>query len=345
MNIHDRPQAAKHVRRETDQSGDVLADVFQVGKYEVRIPSTDDLVQDGPPVTFKAPYDRSTKVDRILPSIEIDDGVLRIDLEDLAQVILDRASPAEIAEACWANEDVREAFMEAFTQTYYTKFTDADRRKWIASVQGVIHSLELSRLTNAISDVEHNAAKLANEAARFSDFNLFLKGNNAVHGPTPYNDQTGRTGKPIEYPFARRNIIDLSIRTNGGAWSDARDFWRNQVLAWFPPPPDLSLSYQDRLDIWARENAAPIEPPLAVFDPSLDIPPEIDRLEPGQTWTNAVGQVFVKITGGFAFQPKPGDRWIAEDYREWRMLDDGTIQCFTVDVDPEPGDHDDEIPF
>jgi len=218
----ERPTKAESKHRETN--GDKHSLVFTVGKYRVSVPVSDpDADFD---ITYQVDrYGRGGNPRDTLPNMEVSDGELRIPVSDLVDTILTRIDPVELAQALWADDDVKEAFMEAMTQRYADhSFSDADRRMFIARVKGEVHEKAVDELAGKMADIERGQRDLVHISNRLYRYNDFLR---EIDAKDP------RTGEVLQL---RGVDEDRDFAIGGKHWNETRDYWRKQMHARFPAP-------------------------------------------------------------------------------------------------------------
>ena len=227
--------------------GDNPRAVFEIGEYEVEIPTTaTDKDEHGndryarPEVTHRSKYRHTTDPRATLPGLEISDGRIRIELTDLVGLILSRLEPADLARALWSSPDVRREFMHCLSERYASDdFCDADRRNFLAAVKETVHSAALDRLTSATAKLEFEVSRRGHVDHEVYRINQTLERLN-VRVPTE-NEPDGallqiqRLDEPVKQSDGNYQRGPLEI--GGLAWNEAREFWRKETLRQFPMPP------------------------------------------------------------------------------------------------------------
>jgi hypothetical protein len=206
------------------------------GQFEVTIP--DDRKAD---ITYRSPHYRSSDPRQTFPNMEVRDGEMRLPLEDVVGAILARVEPAEIAIALWANDDVRNEFMEAMVARYNERnISDADRRKFLAGVKEAVHSKALDTLASSMSSLEYAIAKNYFLHSEIRAINDMLE-HYGVTRP-PRGDET----EPQPLRVRDENQVG-EFKIAGTAWNEARDYWRSEVSRQFPLPASrIETEGQDR---------------------------------------------------------------------------------------------------
>lgn len=238
---------------------------YRVGRYTVAINREHENLS----VSYWA-SDRQSRTDprSVLPNMAIDDGVLRIDLEDLVELIVQRAEPAELARALWTDEGVREAFLEALVQSWNNDHvTDSDRRKLLARVKETVYEETVRETLDVLSSAEfetvrqtelHHWAESLGRHSFFSGAALELATIVREHERT---DALGQAIPP-DAEVVKKAALDLHAmleklrsdgevlaektrprwmgteltRIGGSAWNESRDYWRRLIEERFPVP-------------------------------------------------------------------------------------------------------------
>jgi hypothetical protein len=240
----DRPTKAKlkHVA-----GGDQPRAVFEIGEYEVEIPTTvsekDEHGNDRyaePAVTYRSKYRHTTDPRATLPGLEVSDGQIRIEITDLVGLVLSRLDPVDLARALWSNSDVRREFLHCLSDRYASDdFSDLDRCNFLAAVKETVHQTALNKLTTIMAAQDFDVSRyfhLCHEIQRINQVLARLD----VRVPS----ETGAESALLQF-----NSLDISLKQPDGgykrgdleiagrAWNEARDFWRREVLKQFPMPP------------------------------------------------------------------------------------------------------------
>ena len=188
--------------------GDEAYQVYKIGRYDVHV------YVDGK-VACKRAYGYNGKPTDTFPNMEISDGILQIPIEDIADQVLARAEPQEIARALWQNDEVRAQFMECLVDGF-DGLTDDDRRTFVAKVKDAVHSKALDRAASALSALEYDAGK------RFS----FWKELHAINDRLRDLDVRRHDGSLLQ-------MIDPTssdqFKISGQVWNEARDHWRHEI--------------------------------------------------------------------------------------------------------------------
>ncbi len=199
--------------------GDNPARVVTVGygQYEVTIPNDPEA-----DVTYRKPYGVTGDPRQTFPNMEVRDGEMRIPLEDIVSSILARVDPTEIAVALWANEEVRNEFMDAMVTRYSERnIGDADRRKFLTGVKEAVHSKALDRFGGKAAELEYQFGRKWFFYHQVNQINDWLR-------EGEYKDRDGNTLQ------LRHEDADAVFKISGASWHEAREHWRQEALRLFP---------------------------------------------------------------------------------------------------------------
>jgi hypothetical protein len=241
---NDRPTKAK---LKGFAGGDQPRAVFEIGEYVVEISTTaSEKDEHGneryaePAVTYRSQYRHTTDPRATLPGTEIRDGQIRIELTDLVALVLTRLEPVELARALWSNADVRKEFMRCLSDRYASDdFSDADRSDFLAEVKQTVHDTALKKLASYIATLEYNVSFRAHVDCEVIRINQVLP---RLNVRVPADDAQGDVVLQFQGLSALVRQLDGNcqrgeLEIGGRAWSEARDFWRKEVLRQFPLPP------------------------------------------------------------------------------------------------------------
>lgn len=192
------------------------AKIYKVGRHEV-------LVYENGEVTCRQPYGYQGDPKQVLPNLEICDGQIRIAMEDLIDEILARIEPEELAVSLWANDEVKERFMDALAERYsHSNVDDKDRRKFLDKVKEQIHDKALDGLHSAMAKMEYTISTHWSCWAEISQCNEWLQAHD-------FRDEDGNLYR-MKDP-SRNGQFSIG----GATWNEARDHWRHEIkqqLGW-----------------------------------------------------------------------------------------------------------------
>lgn len=212
----DRPTK---VEARHEIAGERPAKVYPIGRYEVTV------YEDGE-VTYRSPSGYTGDPRRTLPNLEIEDGIVKIALEDLIDDILARVSSEELAVALWKDDAVKDRFIEALSNRYsYDNVGDEDRRKVLAAIKEEVHSAALDKLAGAMASLEYT------HASKFVAHQTVRQANELLET----YDVRRHDGSPVRLSDPT-NAEPWNI--SGKVWNEAREHWRAEVLKQFPVPAD-----------------------------------------------------------------------------------------------------------
>ena len=212
-------------------------DVYQVyrsyGVVEFRVPAGTVVRQQDIRWSNRS---QSTDPRGEFPNMIVQDGALVLPVCDLVGVIVSRTDPAVLAHELWADDDVRTEFMECLQSTY-SSLGDADRRKFLHSVQEVVHSTALDRAVSSLVSVEHDMRQKGMSHCRqdtyAQHYRNVLETVEALWGMAGRHEVTSRHGEAFAPP-ADSQDFEVGRRH----WTESREYWRKKLLDMFAPPPD-----------------------------------------------------------------------------------------------------------
>lgn len=211
---------------------DVYVEHRTYGSVEFRVPA-------GTPVTRETRRDyRGVNGDPrlTLPNMEIREGAMVIPITDIVDEIIARADPVDLAEALWQNAMVRERFIECMSERYTQGgIDDADRRALLGKVSAVVHDQALDRLADIMARTEYETVRryaFWQETGRINDT---LRNHDIKTSRSVRNDD-GTWG--TELVLLQMHLDPEAEKVGGKNWTEAREFWRKEVLRQFPLPAD-----------------------------------------------------------------------------------------------------------
>jgi hypothetical protein len=203
--------------------------VFRIGRYMITIepPGEGD---EHPHLLYtderRSPYGSTPSSDpkKTFPNIEVIDGVMQLTIEDIAEFILARVTPLEVAKALWDDEDVRAEFVYCMSENYNGQgITDHERRLWLAKVQKAVHAKAVFDLADALRKAEMEMGRQFDVWRQINSVNNFLS----------ERDIKDRDGKPLRL---RDPGDHPAFKIGGEIWQVALEHWRTMILQHFPAP-------------------------------------------------------------------------------------------------------------
>lgn len=209
--------------RRIDSGGTINGDpYFKVDGVQIVIKSKDG--ETYLEIASESYYSNASDPKRHFPSMSVDSGQIRISIEDLVPVMLERMDPIDIAMGLCDNRDVREAVVDHLAESWYgSSFDDNDRYRFLNKIKERLHDSRVGRFAQVMGNVEHEMSKLAMRHQQMIAFNHVLK----VYGAR-YPD-----GREVEFDVPPLPI-DVGIHLSTGTWAEARDYWRKRVEEMFP---------------------------------------------------------------------------------------------------------------
>jgi hypothetical protein len=200
--------------------GDNPARVFEVGKYLITVPNDPEA-----DVTYHVPHWRSGQDDprQTFPNMQVTDGEVRFPVEDLVPVILSRLEPLDLAQALWQNDEVRAHFIDCVVTRYSEAgIDDKDRRKLIIDLQSVVHVVALDKAVNMLGNLEQRFG------SKWFFWNQIAQVEAVIKNCYPEAE-----GVRVMSPDS-----DEQFKCVGKNWNEARNHWREELLAMFPAPSE-----------------------------------------------------------------------------------------------------------
>jgi hypothetical protein len=239
---NDRPATLK-VDHET-QIGERKGTVHSLNDFDITV------WEDGE-VTAKRKYYTNTDPGKHFPNMSVSEGSINFPIEDLVSFILDKITPAELADGIMADDEAREALVEKMSERYASpEFTDKDRRAFLTKVQQQIHAVSIDRAITRLNGLEQNARSYTDQY-RWRDVELgHYRGLYDRYTEALY--ELRESGKLDDEGVLKRKALHTSpeklaeyIGSNrdpmvkesvGPQWSESRDYWRTELLKFFPEP-------------------------------------------------------------------------------------------------------------
>lgn len=245
----------KALYKHTIGSDDAPEHLFEIGEYAVEIPTIkvgkdehgNDTYAEPPPVTYRSKHRHSSDPRATLPSMEVADGQIRIELTDLVGLVLSRLEPYELAQTLWQDEEVRREFMSCLITRYNSQgIGDKERRDFLGGVLEAVHDKALDRLASVMAKLEYEVTRQFHHYDEIRRINDVLRDRNITVIRTIWKDGEAAGTEEVFLQFdAHDHAVKLpdgsfargEFEIAGKSWQDARDFWRNETLKQFPFPP------------------------------------------------------------------------------------------------------------
>lgn len=209
---------------------------FGYGRYEVEIEGV-----TLPEIRYIHNWhDQRTNPRTYLPNMDVSEGYLRIPIEDLAEEILARMEPDELALELLRVPEARTALIDTMIRRYADPgIDDEDRRRLLAGLKEEVHSRALDVLSSAMQAAEYAARETAHRQEHQRQFHYWIDGATETlrKYPEAYADLVDHHGWGKVFASDPEER-DFSI--GGKHWNEAQQFWRDEVLRQFPMPPVAS---------------------------------------------------------------------------------------------------------
>lgn len=212
-------------------------------------------------VTARRKHYVSSDPGKHFPNMTVSDGAINFPIEDLVSFILDRITPAELADGIMADDEARQALVEKMAERYASpEFTDADRRAFLTKVQQQIHAKAVDRAIERLNAFETahrsrldyyrwKAVELGHYTGLYEKYTEALyelreagKLDDAgVQQRKKYLTTPDQLAEHIKHH--RDPVVTESV---GPEWRESRDFWRTELMKFFPEPPTSTESEEAR---------------------------------------------------------------------------------------------------
>lgn len=205
-------------------------------------------------VTAQRQHYVSTDPGKHFPNMSVSEGAINFPIEDLVSFILDRITPAELADGIMADDDARASLVEKMAERYASpEFTDGDRREFLTKVQKQIHAKSLDKAIERMNDYE-SAHRAKSDYYRWRDVELgHYKGLYERYTEALYElreagklDDAGVLRRKAHHTapeklseYIGENRDPIVKESAGPQWRESRDYWRAELLKYFPAPEPL----------------------------------------------------------------------------------------------------------
>lgn len=204
-------------------------------------------------VTAKRKYYTSTDPGKHFPNMSVSDGAITLPIEDLVGFILERITPAELADGIMADDEAREALVEKMAERYASpEFTDADRRTFLTKVQRQIHAKSIDRAIERLNAKETGersredyyrwrAVELGHYTGlyeRYTEALYELREAGKLDDAGVLRRKGQHTAPEQLSAYIKQNRDPVVSESIGPHWWESRDYWRTELLKFFPEPQD-----------------------------------------------------------------------------------------------------------
>lgn len=239
---NDRPSTLK-VDHKT-QNGERKGTVHSLNDFDITV------WEDGE-VTAQRRHYVKTDPGKHFPNMSVENGSINFPIEDLVSFILDRVTAEELADGIMNDDEARNALVDKMASRYSSpEFTDTDRRTFLTKVQAQIHAKAIDRVIEKLNTLESNARAFSDRDRwrgveighyrglyeQFAEalYELREAGKLDDAGVKSRKDRHTPPDKLAEYIKEGRDpVVSESV---GKQWSESRDFWRSELLKFFPEP-------------------------------------------------------------------------------------------------------------
>jgi hypothetical protein len=220
--------------------GDTDKVVYDVGRYDVEV----DFSKTGEDRENAVRYGKKRHDARQVPDIDVDvdDGQIKIDLEDLLGLAINKLEPAEIARHLWKEKEVRNEFVRMLVDAYGSNewstgssFEFDDSREEVLDKLNVqLFHRRLDRAANVLRSAEYYERKY---------WELY----HATAWARGGSDPVARPDFLPEFTVGKDeygNISHVSVQEDpehkigSKNWNEARDHWRHRILSLVGDPKD-----------------------------------------------------------------------------------------------------------
>lgn len=214
----DRPRTIKHSTTIENADGYLTAATYDVGRYIITVPviQNPNGVSEPEEITV-AERSRSDRREQF-ESLRIEDGQVMLSITDLADNILERAEPAEIAQALIEKDDVREMLTDLFGDHWSRGgVTSRDRQRFLERVHEALRYDGVYACASKLASLEYEERRKWNQYEYVRSINDRLRN---LEVRDPY------TGELLQF---KEPVNDADNRIGGLHWDKARDYWRERM--------------------------------------------------------------------------------------------------------------------
>lgn len=195
-------------------------------------------------VTARRKYYASSSPNKTFPNMEVREGSINLPIEDLVEFILARITPEELADGIIADDKAREALVHKMSERYSSPtFLQGDRRAFLTQVQQQVYAEVLDRVIERLNNAETNK-RSKDDYYRFKGIEigwykgLYEHALRLVEGDDEKTRAlTTRHSSPDKLAaYIKENRDPAATESVGPQWHESRDFWRKELMKFFPEP-------------------------------------------------------------------------------------------------------------
>lgn len=202
--------------------------VYDVNDVQVTVWS------DGTVTAHRARY-TSSNPQSTFPNMTFEEGTLRLPIEDLVSVILQRITATELAEGIVHDKDARERLIEVLGHRWDDLVGDEDRRKFLHEIKSAVHDAALDKLKDAMCTLERAARDKWHYYNKIGQFHYWWNGVKetiANFNCTGFNPQDLLSRIEERHGAGFKAVNDTEEAEFGIGkkhWNEARDHWRKRA--------------------------------------------------------------------------------------------------------------------
>ncbi|WP_160006898.1 hypothetical protein [Rhizobium sp. 18055] len=208
-------------------------------------------VWDDGEVTAQRKHYVSTDPGRHFPNMSVVDGAINFPIEDLVSFVLDRVTPEELADGIMADDEARAGLVYKMSERYASPgFEDADRREFLTKVQQAIHAKSVDRAIERLNTMESNARAFSDRDRwrgielghykglfdRYTEALYELREAGKLDDAGVQRRKGQHTSPDRLEEYIKENKDPVATESVGAQWYESRDFWRAELLKYFPEP-------------------------------------------------------------------------------------------------------------
>lgn len=235
----DRPASVEPDQVSLTENADGTVDrQYQYGlsdKLRVDFTVFGKPAEDGTPQVQARVWSRwrgGVDVKQVLPNIDFSDGQIRIGLEDLVELVLQRMAPVELAQVLWREStEVRAAFMEAMISRYDDNTVrDSERRAFLVRVQNQVQEQRIDDLAKRLTESEWAFLQDRYYFDEVNRINQVLK-----HRDVRAQRWDGARMVDTDEVLQLKHFTNIAVGTIAGKeWNEVRRHWDAEMKRFFP---------------------------------------------------------------------------------------------------------------